>query len=606
MTKVASISRISPAATSDCSSTTGTGNGRRRSRRRDGTWTSSVGASDPCSVTMRCAVGWDLNGRGTTGSASSRVPADLADAFVGVFSLLPPTLRPAVKRALVRAVDPDTGGDTVVMQSLNRVFSSGRRTGERPPRSSRRGRSIGRARRRRVPSPTRAGEGRRARVSRTPIVPMGPGRRPRRSRGGVATMDRFAGAPRAVAMGPRRLRRTRPLRPTSLPPRAPPPGRPDVPPRHLRVAPGERRRSPRRALRSDRPADRPGRRRTSSRRRSPVLPDDRGRRRVPRAVRSVRGPRRRRRTRRRVAPPDAGRPSRRRLLGRDLSSPPSRARRRGRVGFDSPPPHSAWIKAPGVRRPVLRANDRRDRSRVAVVVRRPSRRRPAHLHPLPGVAPDTSRIHYDRPDRRRRRVQRADRRDPRRMDRARRRSVPRRRDARSMALRPRNEGVAPVGRPTMEGRDRRTRPLLRETWIRSVGARIAEAGGNDVGDLLKRYARFRQVGPLERAVTSARLSLLARIDELDAHPHLLNVRNGVVDLRTGDLEPHDPALMFTMLAGADYDPKARHDDVDAMLCASATNGSPSRSAATSGRRRPGSRPTSSPSSTGPARMESRP
>jgi len=37
----------------------------------------------------------------------------------------------------------------------------------------------------------------------------------------------------------------------------------------------------------------------------------------------------------------------------------------------------------------------------------------------------------------------------------------------------------------------------------------------------------------------------------DRHPDLLNVRNGVVDLRDGTLRPHDPNLMFTKVTMVD-------------------------------------------------------
>lgn len=45
--------------------------------------------------------------------------------------------------------------------------------------------------------------------------------------------------------------------------------------------------------------------------------------------------------------------------------------------------------------------------------------------------------------------------------------------------------------------------------------------------------------------------------ELDKHPHLLGVANGVVDLTTGDLLPPDPELRITRVAGCEYDPAAR-------------------------------------------------
>jgi putative DNA primase/helicase len=45
-------------------------------------------------------------------------------------------------------------------------------------------------------------------------------------------------------------------------------------------------------------------------------------------------------------------------------------------------------------------------------------------------------------------------------------------------------------------------------------------------------------------------------DDLDADPFLLNCRNGVLDLRTGQLAPHNPALLLTKMTGAAYLPGA--------------------------------------------------
>jgi putative DNA primase/helicase len=45
-------------------------------------------------------------------------------------------------------------------------------------------------------------------------------------------------------------------------------------------------------------------------------------------------------------------------------------------------------------------------------------------------------------------------------------------------------------------------------------------------------------------------------DAFDAHPHLLNVSNGIVDLRTSKLMPHDPKWRLTKVAAAAYDPAA--------------------------------------------------
>lgn len=55
---------------------------------------------------------------------------------------------------------------------------------------------------------------------------------------------------------------------------------------------------------------------------------------------------------------------------------------------------------------------------------------------------------------------------------------------------------------------------------------------------------------------------LAQVDPkaFDSHADLLNTPTGIVDLRTGELGPHDPALRFTRLTAASYVPGAEHDD----------------------------------------------
>lgn len=55
--------------------------------------------------------------------------------------------------------------------------------------------------------------------------------------------------------------------------------------------------------------------------------------------------------------------------------------------------------------------------------------------------------------------------------------------------------------------------------------------------------------------------------DFDSDPDLLNCPNGIVDLRTGVLTPHDPDVLMTKLAGADYVKDARHPDWDKALLA---------------------------------------
>lgn len=70
----------------------------------------------------------------------------------------------------------------------------------------------------------------------------------------------------------------------------------------------------------------------------------------------------------------------------------------------------------------------------------------------------------------------------------------------------------------------------------------------------------------------AMLKLAAALPGLRAHPDdfdrdgwLMNCRNGTLDLRTGDLRPHDPADLLTKITGTDYVPGAVCPTYDAFI-----------------------------------------
>jgi putative DNA primase/helicase len=59
-------------------------------------------------------------------------------------------------------------------------------------------------------------------------------------------------------------------------------------------------------------------------------------------------------------------------------------------------------------------------------------------------------------------------------------------------------------------------------------------------------------GALQLAAVDARM--VVDHEDLDADPWLLNCGNGTLDLRTGQLHPHDPEQLLTKLAGAEHHP----------------------------------------------------
>jgi putative DNA primase/helicase len=70
----------------------------------------------------------------------------------------------------------------------------------------------------------------------------------------------------------------------------------------------------------------------------------------------------------------------------------------------------------------------------------------------------------------------------------------------------------------------------------------------------------------ERSVLSLARGIVERqVTDLDRDLDLLNTPSGVVDLTTGELLPHDPALFITKIAGAEYRPGFTHPDWDKAL-----------------------------------------
>jgi P4 family phage/plasmid primase-like protien len=96
-------------------------------------------------------------------------------------------------------------------------------------------------------------------------------------------------------------------------------------------------------------------------------------------------------------------------------------------------------------------------------------------------------------------------------------------------------------------------PDERKTW-QQITRDLTEARTQaDIWLNLLNVKKLQAVVTLCRGMDGVR----TRTTDLDAHPDLLNVRNGVVDLRTGELRPSDPDLLMTRVAGVDYIPSMR-------------------------------------------------
>ena len=113
-------------------------------------------------------------------------------------------------------------------------------------------------------------------------------------------------------------------------------------------------------------------------------------------------------------------------------------------------------------------------------------------------------------------------------------------------------------------------------WVKSeyvqsarMVAEAKEMGNKAAVDRLRyihgEWYAYQSAGKLGAVARLAQPDVVHRLSEFDTKPDLLNARNGVIDLRTGKLIPHDPALMLTGLADTDYKPGATHRDWTAAL-----------------------------------------
>lgn len=102
-----------------------------------------------------------------------------------------------------------------------------------------------------------------------------------------------------------------------------------------------------------------------------------------------------------------------------------------------------------------------------------------------------------------------------------------------------------------------TNTMLKAEWARSF----------DDKDYAREISRASTGPGMNSIVTIARSmpEFRCRAEDLDADPHLINCSNGTLDLRTGELRPHDPGDRITKLTHAAFDLAAMSDEWDGFL-----------------------------------------
>jgi putative DNA primase/helicase len=86
-------------------------------------------------------------------------------------------------------------------------------------------------------------------------------------------------------------------------------------------------------------------------------------------------------------------------------------------------------------------------------------------------------------------------------------------------------------------------------------------------DDYKSWEGYTFVGRIAALVSLAQGIVIRSIENFDIDPYALNCQNGLVDLRTGETTKHDPSMLVTKVAAADYVPDSIHPDWDKALSA---------------------------------------
>jgi len=106
------------------------------------------------------------------------------------------------------------------------------------------------------------------------------------------------------------------------------------------------------------------------------------------------------------------------------------------------------------------------------------------------------------------------------------------------------------------------RQYLAEWVVEQMTKPTAGVGFEDLLKLLTK-GRIAALTDLARGVEALQVAGA----DFDADPDVITVENGVVDLRTSVIMPHDPERYLTRYVPTTFRPGARHDDIDTVLSA---------------------------------------
>jgi P4 family phage/plasmid primase-like protien len=106
--------------------------------------------------------------------------------------------------------------------------------------------------------------------------------------------------------------------------------------------------------------------------------------------------------------------------------------------------------------------------------------------------------------------------------------------------------------------------LVKET-VKSIYIEAAEAPDEDRKRLARHAAKSESANAIKAMLELARSEVPVSPEDLDAHPHLLNVQNGTVDLRAGELREPRREDLLTKIAAADYRPDTPAPTFEAFM-----------------------------------------